>query len=389
MHLALNCLPSEENLWLRGYCEMIRTLLNTARTGFDWFLTSVVPIIWIILAILGFFSFFLIQPPSAHALTNHHDYYPHGWMKPDLYGARKIGDQMIDFDPTVEGEETRREEFILADDAGRAMRLSHNGRVFCYIVDNDLYDPWLYQIVDHDGSGAFEMKEPAFSDFPLPRWTFINYPFLNTRNATDFTGTGDPTVRQLIEALSDQGGNRPCIKKYTPEQRAALAIARGGDPPPDECLPDPVSPITGASATDGGPRVALNVLFDFDKDTLTSRARTTLNILGRAMTSPELSGAVFRLEGHTDAVGSYAYNLDLSRRRAHSVQRYLMENFKIPSNRLIPAGFGESVPLPNIDPEDGRNRRVEVVNLSAGKTMTMPEQAYQTLPAEPYRGRGR
>lgn len=315
-----------------------------------------------------------VCPPDLNALTNHHDYYPHGWQKPDLYGAKKISDIMMDFDPTVEGEETRREEFILANDAGRALRLSHNGRVFCYVVDNDLHDPWYYQIVDHDGSGAFEMKEPAFSDFPLPRWTFINYPFLNLRTA-DYT-LRDPSVRELIDSLSP--GGRPCRKKYTPEQRAALAIARGGEMPPDECLPEPYD--------DGGPRVALNILFEFDKDVLTSRARQTLNILGQAMTSKELAGSVFRLEGHTDAVGNYTYNIDLSRRRAHAVQRYLMENFNITGNQLVSVGFGETRPLPNINPEDGRNRRVEVVNLSAGRTMTMPDRDYQNLPPDPYRG---
>jgi len=43
------------------------------------------------------------------------------------------------------------------------------------------------------------------------------------------------------------------------------------------------------------------------------------------------------------------------------------------------------VPLPNLDPEDGRNRRVEVVNLSAGRPLTMPGQDYQYLPPEPTR----
>lgn len=322
------------------------------------------------------------HPSGLMALTNHGDYYPHGWMKPDLYGAKKISDMMIDFDPAVEGEETRREEFILPGEAGRALRLSHNGRVFCYVVDVDLHDPWTYQVVDYDGSGAFEMKEPAFSDFPLPRWTFINHPFLTLRTA-DYT-TADPTVQDLIASLA--GTDRPCKKKYTPEQRAALAIARGGDLPPDECIPEPSSPIYGAG---DGPRVALNILFEFDQDTLTARARTTLDILGRAMTSKELAGSTFRLEGHTDAVGTFRYNMDLSRRRAYTVQRYLNENFNIPLHQLVPEGVGESRPLPNIDPEDGRNRRVEVVNLSAGRMMTMPDRAYEELPADPYRGRGR
>jgi outer membrane protein OmpA-like peptidoglycan-associated protein len=299
---------------------------------------------------------FVLSGGQLPAMTNHHDYFPYGWLKPALYGALRINDEMIDFDVTVEGEETRREEFILADNEGRVLRLSHNGRVFCFVADHDLTDPWDYQVVDYDGSGAFESKEPPFSDFPLPRWTFLNRPFsyINNRRLTDLTQEDSPTVRQMIEALTRSGNRRPA---YTPEQRAALTIARGGTPPPEKYITDPAEP----------PRLALNILFDFDKDVLTSEGRSVLNTLGQAITSQELTGASFRLEGHTDAVGPYDYNMDLSRRRALSVQRYLMERFSIASSRLITDGFGESRPLPNIDPEDGRNRRVEIVNLGTGQ----------------------
>jgi outer membrane protein OmpA-like peptidoglycan-associated protein len=330
------------------------------------------------LILAGLLALALAAPSAALALTNHGEYFPHGWQKPDLTGARKISDQMIDFDPSVEGEVTRREEFILADEAGRVLRLSHNGRVFCYVVGQDLDTNWAYQIVDYDGSGGFEMKEPAFSDFPLPRWTFINHPFLNLRTA-DYT-VNDPSLRELIESLAGPK-TRLCRKKYTPEQRAALAVARGGTPPPDECLPEPYS-VVSATATAEAPRVALNIQFEFDSDELTGRSRSILDLLGRAMTSPELAGGIFRLEGHTDAVGAYAYNMDLSRRRALAVQRYLMENFNLFPSQLRPQGFGFTVPLPYLDPEDGRNRRVEVVNLSAGQTMTIPGAAYQDLPPE-------
>ncbi|MDR0548603.1 MAG: OmpA family protein [Deltaproteobacteria bacterium] len=312
------------------------------------------PFILALMAILALF-----WPNKPMAMTNHHDYYPYGWLKPALYGALRISDQMIDFDVSVEGEETRREEFILPDEEGRVLRLSHNGRVFCFVADHDLTDPWDYQVVDYDGSGAFESKEPPFSDFPLPRWTFVNYPFryLNRRRLTDLTGEDDPTLRQMIEGLTRPKSRRSA---YTPEQRAALTIARGGTPPPEKYLPEPDEP----------PRLALNVLFEFDKDVLTAEARRVLTTLGRALTSNELAGSVFRLEGHTDSVGSYEYNMDLSRRRALSVQRYLMDNFQIPSSRLPYQGFGESRPLPNLNPEDGRNRRVEIVNLGSGETIT-------------------
>jgi outer membrane protein OmpA-like peptidoglycan-associated protein len=309
-----------------------------------------------LIAVLSSLWLLLEGPAYLQAMTNHHDYFPYGWEKPALYGALRTSDEMIDFDITVEGEETRREEFILRDGEGRALRLSHNGRVFCYVADHDLEDPWDYQVVDYDGSGAFESKEPPFSDFPLPRWTFINYPFqyVNRRRLTDLTGVDDPSMGQMIDALSP--GGRPRRRAYTPEQRAALTIARGGTPPPEEYLNEPQG--------DDRPRLALNVLFEFDKDELTPEARDVLNTLGRAMTSPELAGSSFRLEGHTDARGTYEYNLDLSRRRAVSVQRYLTERFGIASSQLPIEGLGESRPLPNVDPEDGRNRRVEVVNLS-------------------------
>ena len=322
----------------------------------------------------------LAAPTKAGALSNHGEYFPHGWAKPDLIGSWKISDQMIDFDTSVEGEETRREEYILPEEAGRVVRLSHNGRVFCYVVDRDLVDPWDYQIVDYDGSGAFERKELAFSDFPMPRWTFINYPYLSLRTA-DYT-VRDPSLQELIDSLVGPG-TRPCRKKYTPEQRAALTVARGGTPPPDECLPEPYVAVSAPAAPVDAPRVALNIQFEFDRDELTGRARSTLDLLGRAMTTPELEGSVFRLEGHTDAVGTHNYNIDLSQRRAQAVKRYLLENFPIASGRLLAQGFGFTVPLPSLEPVDGRNRRVEVVNLSAGRLLTIPGTAYQNLPPEP------
>jgi outer membrane protein OmpA-like peptidoglycan-associated protein len=332
-------------------------------------------------------AFALVAPPAAQAAPQG-EYYPHGWRKPDLDGAMKISDQMIDLDPAEAGDETRREEFILPDDAGRVLRLSHNGRVFCYVVDQDLADPWDYQIVDYDGSGGFEMKEAALSGLAPPRWTFINHPFLNLRTA-DYT-VRDPSLNELIDSLVGPGA-KPCLKKYTPEQRAALGVARGGPPPPDECLPESDSLVSAAGeapqadAADEAPRVALNIQFELDSDELTNLARHALDILGQAMISPELADNIFRLEGHTDATGSPDHNLDLSRRRALAVQNYLMENFRLFPGQLLPQGFGATVPLPNLEPEDGRNRRVAVVNLSLGQSLTIPGADYRNLPPAPDR----
>jgi outer membrane protein OmpA-like peptidoglycan-associated protein len=69
------------------------------------------------------------------------------------------------------------------------------------------------------------------------------------------------------------------------------------------------------------------------------------------------------LAGHTDATGSADYNKGLSERRAYSVQRYLIDAYRIDPARLRTVGFGEERLLKDVYPDDPRNRRVEVVNL--------------------------
>ena len=72
------------------------------------------------------------------------------------------------------------------------------------------------------------------------------------------------------------------------------------------------------------------------------------------------------IEGHTDAKGGDGYNQNLSELRARAVQRYLIEHFGIAESRLMARGFGKTRLLDPAHPEDGVNRRVQVVNLSAG-----------------------
>lgn len=70
---------------------------------------------------------------------------------------------------------------------------------------------------------------------------------------------------------------------------------------------------------------------------------------------------VIRVEGHTDSVGSEAYNMDLSRRRAEAVRNLLVQR-GVAGSRLEVVAFGESLPVATNDTEAGRqkNRRVEL-----------------------------
>jgi len=74
------------------------------------------------------------------------------------------------------------------------------------------------------------------------------------------------------------------------------------------------------------------------------------------------SNTVIRIEGHTDADGSQAYNLELSKRRARAVIAYLIQK-GIPQKRLDAKGYGEKKPIASNATANGKslNRRIEFV----------------------------
>lgn len=118
---------------------------------------------------------------------------------------------------------------------------------------------------------------------------------------------------------------------------------------------------------DGCPLPGENLLsltgvnFAFDKATLTPEAK---DILEEAVTLLKETDDIVevRVEGHTDSIGSEAYNQELSQRRAESVVDYLTSRGVSGSN-LVPVGLGENFPVANNDTEAGRaaNRRVDFV----------------------------
>lgn len=111
------------------------------------------------------------------------------------------------------------------------------------------------------------------------------------------------------------------------------------------------------------PKVNLTIEFEYNSDKPTRLGMQQLEALGDALRDPSLKGFRFMLAGHTDARGSDDYNQGLSERRALAVQRFLAGSAQIDAARLSTVGFGRSRLLPNVNPDDPRNRRVEVVNL--------------------------
>jgi outer membrane protein OmpA-like peptidoglycan-associated protein len=106
------------------------------------------------------------------------------------------------------------------------------------------------------------------------------------------------------------------------------------------------------------------VLFDFNKATLKPAAISQLAAVLQALR--DQPGAQVLIVGHTDSVGSDAYNMGLSQRRADSVANYLVQN-GVPRQSIRTEAKGESEPVASNANAQGRaqNRRVEIT-LSPG-----------------------
>jgi OOP family OmpA-OmpF porin len=104
------------------------------------------------------------------------------------------------------------------------------------------------------------------------------------------------------------------------------------------------------------------VHFDFDKATLKPEAKVVLNEAAALLNKHER--VVVEVAGHTDSIGSEAYNQGLSERRANAVQDYLVSK-GVRASRLTAKGYGESMPVASNDTDEGRaeNRRVELIVL--------------------------
>jgi outer membrane protein OmpA-like peptidoglycan-associated protein len=122
-----------------------------------------------------------------------------------------------------------------------------------------------------------------------------------------------------------------------------------------------------ATAPVAGPSVNITVNFPTGSADLTPAAKASLDSLGKALASSDLAKFRFRIEGHTDNVGSREANRALSQQRAEAVVSYLTSQYSVTPSRLEAVGMGEERPLIATPPQtpEARNRRVQVINIGA------------------------
>jgi OmpA-OmpF porin, OOP family len=168
----------------------------------------------------------------------------------------------------------------------------------------------------------------------------------------------NPSTDQIVKSLTPTS---------TMGTTRGIRIAPGGSTGGGSTAGGPATAGQAQPAAAKAPAVSMTVQFATGSAELTPQAMQTLTSLGQALTNPTLANYRFRIEGHTDTVGSPASNQQLSQRRAEAVVDYLSTNFHIDRNRVQAIGMGQDGLMIQTPPQtpEARNRRVQVVNIGS------------------------
>lgn len=141
-----------------------------------------------------------------------------------------------------------------------------------------------------------------------------------------------------------------CWANGTEQETVAMVETVQPEPAPVASEPEPAAePV----------RVELDVKFDFDRAEVKQDSMDDIRDLADFMKQYGQTTTV--VEGHTDSVGTDAYNQRLSERRANAVRDVLVNQYGLEGSRVDSVGYGESRPVADNATEEGRaiNRRVE------------------------------
>eukprot|EP01030_Chromulinospumella_sphaerica_P005186 gene5186-5071_t len=135
---------------------------------------------------------------------------------------------------------------------------------------------------------------------------------------------------------------------------------------PADAVPGCDAPICKAPEKLENGNFAADAFFDFDKSTLKPEGKAKLDDLSSKLGAINLE--VIIAVGHTDSVGTDAYNQKLSERRANAVKAYLVSK-GVEANRVYTEGKGEKQPVADNKSAEGRakNRRVEIEVVGTSK----------------------
>jgi OOP family OmpA-OmpF porin len=162
---------------------------------------------------------------------------------------------------------------------------------------------------------------------------------------------------------------------------AAVPVAAAPPPPPVPLPPPPPPPVPAPAPTPPPAQQYVvkstitleGVNFAFNKADLTSESRPVLDAVADGLKKhPRVK---VEIQGHTDSVGTAAYNLKLSQRRAESVRAYLLSD-GVSAEQLDAKGYGLTQPVASNKTDEGRaqNRRVVMYVLSNPASVDVKDQ---------------
>ncbi len=168
--------------------------------------------------------------------------------------------------------------------------------------------------------------------------------------ATAAVGCDGAIVAPAPVAAAPAPAPAPAPRAAAPAPAPAAAPA----PAPRPAPPPPPPPPAATKVT-----YAADAFFDFDKSVLKPEGKAKLDDLVSKVKGVNLEVVI--AVGHTDSVGSDAYNQGLSMRRSEAVKAYLVSS-GIEKNRVYTEGKGEKQPVADNKTGEGRakNRRVEI-----------------------------
>ncbi|WP_337154084.1 OmpA family protein [Pseudomonas protegens] len=184
---------------------------------------------------------------------------------------------------------------------------------------------------------------------------------LGATESSSWAGGGALVVGGLAGAYcwvkgdgDEDGDGVPDSRDKCPHTPRGVQVDANGCPPPPPVVEEVV--VVKEETI-----VIRDVHFHFDSAKLTDADKTKLNTIVTRL-KEEASSAQLRVTGHTDSVGSDAYNQKLSDKRAHSVVEYLISNGIPRSSFVSVTGAGESKPVADNKTAEGRamNRRTEI-----------------------------
>ena len=165
------------------------------------------------------------------------------------------------------------------------------------------------------------------------------------------------------ELVWKNGTNELCWRNsaWTPATAAAGCDGAAAPAAPVAAPAPAPAPAPAARPAPAASKVtyAADTFFDFDKSVLKPAGKAKLDDLVNKVKGISLE--VIIAVGHTDSVGTDAYNQKLSVRRAEAVKAYLVSK-GIEKNRIYTEGKGEKQPVADNKTKEGRakNRRVEI-----------------------------